>query len=617
MSDIFLGILNVSITASWLILAIAVIRPLLKKAPKWICCALWALAAIRLVCPFSFKSVLSLIPSSQPIPQDIASDSNPAINSGISVLNNAVNPVIADRFKPDPAASANPLQIVIPVLSVLWIAGMIVLLLYALVSFMKLRRSVGASIPLKDNILACDEVRSPFILGVFKPVIYVPSSMSGETLDYVITHEKAHLKRYDHLRKPLGYILLTVYWFNPLCWIAYILLCRDIEMACDEKVIRDMDKNGKAAYAQALLNCNFPRKRIAACPLAFGEVGVKERVKSVLDYKKPAFWIIVAAVAACIVVGVCFLTDPSGTALTKWSIDEANMNAVLKDVRSMDVLYGNYAVACKDEDISRFISTMDKIKVGSRPVSQSRAENRSMEFTIIINESLELHMNEKLDEIWIDNGVKPSFTYPILNPATAEGLLQDFDLAKDSNGSTAVESEGDAISGTEQFENESGILSGNELQNYLAALPDEPETLAEEGCFVISNNDKCYGTESFSEFMDLYHANQPAAITIGQYTIEGDLFLCYVAYDGERITVTKDSRRDEYADSSQLITTDSHKYFSVFEIPGSDGNMMISHDDPEMTADKVMKMMASSTMESKESFCWIGSFSNNNMTKSD
>ena len=177
-------------------------------------------------------------------------------------------------------------------------------------------------------------------------------------------------------------------------------------MACDEKVIRDMDKNGKAAYAQALLNCHFPRKRIAACPLAFGEVGVKERVKSVLDYKKPAFWIIVAAVAACIAVGVCFLTDPSGTALTKWNIDEANMNAVLKDVRSMDVLYGNYAVACKDEDICRFISTMDKIKVGSRPVSQSRAENRSMEFTIIINEGLELHMNEKLDALLADRKAK-------------------------------------------------------------------------------------------------------------------------------------------------------------------------------------------------------------------
>lgn len=187
---------------------------------------------------------------------------------------------------------------------------MIALLLYAFISYMKLRRTVRASIPLEDDILTCDEVKSPFILGVIKPIIYVPSSMSGETLKYVITHERAHLKRCDHLWKPFGYILLTVYWFNPLCWIAYILLCKDIEMACDEKVIRDMDHNGKAAYSQALFDCNFPRKRIVACPLAFGEVGVKERVKSVLNYKKPAFWMIALAFISIIVFVVLFLTNP-------------------------------------------------------------------------------------------------------------------------------------------------------------------------------------------------------------------------------------------------------------------------------------------------------------------
>lgn len=310
MSDIFLRILNLSITASWLILAIVIIRPLIKKAPKWLNCALWALAAIRLVCPFSFESVLSLVPSSEPIPHDIALERNPAINSGIPALNQVVNPVIAKRFTPDPVASANPLQIVIWVSAIIWMAGMIALLLYALIGYMNLRRTVGASIPLENDILACDEVKSPFILGIFNPLIYVPSSMSGETLKYVITHEKAHLKRYDHLWKPLGYILLTIYWFNPLSWIAYILLCRDIEMACDEKVIRDMDHNEKVAYSQALFDCSFPRKKMVACPLAFGEVGVKERVKSVLHYKKSAFWIIIAAIISIIILAVLFLTNP-------------------------------------------------------------------------------------------------------------------------------------------------------------------------------------------------------------------------------------------------------------------------------------------------------------------
>lgn len=310
MSEVFLKLLNLSITASWLILAVVIIRPLLKKAPKWINCALWALVALRLVCPFSFESALSLIPSSETIPYDIAIQKAPAIDTGISAVNQVINPIIANSFTPDPLTSANPLQILIPVVSVLWLVGMAALLLYALISYLRLKKSVGASIAIKDNIMACDDVKSPFILGIMKPIIYVPSSMTGETLDCVINHETAHIKRHDHWWKPLGYLLLTVYWFNPLCWLAYVLLCRDIEMACDEKVIRNMNRDEKATYSQALLNCNFPRKRIAACPLAFGEVGVKERVKSVLNYKKPAFWIIIVAVIACVAVAVCFLTNP-------------------------------------------------------------------------------------------------------------------------------------------------------------------------------------------------------------------------------------------------------------------------------------------------------------------
>ena len=299
-----------SITASWLILVVVLTRLILKKAPKWIPCLLWGLVAIRLICPFSFESALSLIPSSETIPANIAEQHEPAITSGITIINEAVNPVVAESFTPAPTDSANPLQIVIPVAAIIWIAGIVIMLAYALISFLKLKKSLSVCVPAGERILACDEVKAPFILGVFRPVIYVPSSMSGKTLEHVIRHEKAHLQRHDHWWKPLGFLLLSVYWFNPLCWIAYILLCRDIEMACDEKVIRDMDKDDMATYSQALLDCSFPRKRIAACPLAFGEVGVKERVKGVLNYKKPAFWIILIAIIACIVLAVCLMTDP-------------------------------------------------------------------------------------------------------------------------------------------------------------------------------------------------------------------------------------------------------------------------------------------------------------------
>jgi len=310
MSAVFLKVLNMSITAGWLILAVLAARLLLKKAPKWVACLLWTLVAVRLICPFSPESVLSLIPSREAIPANIALSREPAVNTGIPIVNAAVNPVLAESFAPDPAAGANPLQIVIPIAAAVWVTGTAAMLVYALVSYWKLKKSVYCAAPVRDRILACDEIEAPFILGVFRPTVYVPSSMAGQTLDCVIRHETAHLERRDHWWKPLGFLLLAVYWFHPLCWLAYILLCRDIEMACDERVIRDADRETAAAYSQALLDCSAPRRRITACPLAFGEVGVKERIKGVLHYKKPAFWILLAAIAVCAVLLVCFLTDP-------------------------------------------------------------------------------------------------------------------------------------------------------------------------------------------------------------------------------------------------------------------------------------------------------------------
>lgn len=313
LDDLFITVLNTSITASWLILAIFLIRPLIKKAPKWIGPALWALVAVRLICPFSIESAFSLVPSGETIPLDITMEQNPQIDTGISSINAVFNPVIAEVFTPNPIMSANPLQLLSFILANVWAIGMVLMILYALFSYIKLKLSVRVSVAIGKNVLACDEVKSPFILGIFKPMIYVPSSMDGDTLKYVLSHENAHIKRRDYLWKPLGYLILTVYWFNPLCWVAYILLCKDIELACDEKVIRDMDDSGKAAYSQALLDCSFSRKAIAACPVAFGEVDVKTRVKSVLNYKKPAFWIVVVSLVLIVVLAICFMTNPKAS----------------------------------------------------------------------------------------------------------------------------------------------------------------------------------------------------------------------------------------------------------------------------------------------------------------
>lgn len=310
MSTVFLKILNLSYSASWLILAVIAVRLLLKKAPKWVTCLLWALVAIRLMVPFSLESALSLLPSGEVVPANIQATDAPHIETGINVVNSAVNPVMEETFAPAAANSVNPMQVVVTVLCIVWVIGILAMALYAFISYAKIKRSVREAALLEKGIMECDEVKSPFILGIIRPVIYVPSGMDSETLELVLAHEKAHLKRCDYVWKPLGYALLAVYWFNPLSWFAYVLLCRDIESACDEKVIRDKSSDYMAAYSQALLNCSVQRRRIAACPVAFGETGVKMRIKNVLNYKKPAFWIIIASLVACVVLAVCFLTNP-------------------------------------------------------------------------------------------------------------------------------------------------------------------------------------------------------------------------------------------------------------------------------------------------------------------
>ena len=316
MDALFLKLLNLSLTASWICLAVLLVRLLLKKAPKAISCALWALVGLRLLFPFSIESMLSLIPSAEPLPEDMLLSPTPTINSGIPVINEVVNPVISGSLAPTPGDSVNPMQVITTVAGYVWVIGMVAMLVYILASYLRVRRKVTEAIKIEGNVYECDHVNTPFILGVIRPRIYLPSSMNEADRAFVIAHEQAHLRRLDHVWKPLGFLLLTVYWFNPLLWLGYILLCRDIELACDEKVIRQLGTDIKKQYSEALINCSVPRRAISACPLAFGEVGVKGRIKSVLNYKKPAFWIILVAVVALVVTGVCFLTDPlpSGSA---------------------------------------------------------------------------------------------------------------------------------------------------------------------------------------------------------------------------------------------------------------------------------------------------------------
>lgn len=310
MDTVFIKLVNMSITAGWLVLAVLILRLLLKSAPKWIRCILWGFVAVRLLIPIFPTSTFSLIPSANSIPQTILMTHTPSIQTGFSLLDQAVNPFITTSLAPKVGESVNPIQILYTVLLFIWILGIIAILTYALISYIRIYKKIQEGIHLEEDIWLCDRISTPFVLGIFHPHIYIPTSVSAKDRNYVIYHEKAHIKRNDHLFKLLGFLLLAIYWINPLLWVAYIFFCRDMELACDEKVLRQFGTQIKKPYSNALINCSVSSKIISACPLTFSETGVKERIKEILHYKKPTLWIILAAILVCLVTALCGLTNP-------------------------------------------------------------------------------------------------------------------------------------------------------------------------------------------------------------------------------------------------------------------------------------------------------------------
>lgn len=360
MANFFLEIVNMSITASYLIVAVIVLRLVLTKAPKWIRGILWGLVGIRLVVPFSFESMFSLLPGKSPISMGSAQNTATGTDAGAP-------PVMLD-FSTSAGAAPQSTDMVgtfVPVeetlqtggvswtdiLAIVWLVGMIVMLAYCIISYLRLKRRMADAVIYSRDLCAdghkenafekrgkkyliyqSEKVASPFVLGFFKPGIYVPFQMTDQDMECVIAHEKAHIARKDHWIKPIAFMLLSFYWFNPLVWVAYILLCRDIELACDEKVIKEMGIEHKKAYSEALLKCSAPGRMISACPLAFGEVGVKKRIVNVLNYKKPAFWIVLVSILLCVVVAVCFMTKPKEQTIpyiNDGSVDWENVDEII------------------------------------------------------------------------------------------------------------------------------------------------------------------------------------------------------------------------------------------------------------------------------------------------
>ncbi len=306
-------LIGTSVSASWLILAVLLLRAVCKKIPRAMICLLWGLAALRLVCPFSIQSPLSLVPDAGPIAERIVS---------------AAEPVSAPPTAPEanvaPAAPVSPAEEAVETASAppdvhsyataVWLAGVALLLAYWVAGYLRVRRTVAASARIKGNIWICDWIDSPFILGVIRPKIYLPSSMDNEQFSYVLAHEHAHLARRDHWWKPLGFAILAVYWFAPLVWAAYILFCRDIELACDEHVARGMGRWERKRYSETLLSCSVARPSPSVCPVSFGALGLKERIRAVLRYRNPEPWAVLAACAVGVLLAVCFLTDRPASA---------------------------------------------------------------------------------------------------------------------------------------------------------------------------------------------------------------------------------------------------------------------------------------------------------------
>ena len=353
MNTVFLKLFNMSVMAGWLILAVLVFRLLFKKAPRWIFCVFWALVAIRLVCPATIESVWSVIPSAETISTS-GETATPVVQSGVQIVDKVANQYIGEHFVRH-VVTAEAKKPVDPtnVFAGIWLLGVVLLTAHGIISYVRLKKTVAASITIRGRIKECDDIRFPFILGVLRPTIYLPSLFDEETRYYVVHHEESHLKRGDHLWKPLGYFILTIHWFNPLCWIAYILFCRDVEMACDERVIKFMDNDSKAGYSQTLLNLSNPRRMISACPVAFGEVGVKMRVKGVLNYKKPAFWLVTVSVVCCIVAVVCFLTNPRKAAAASVSDGDLGegISASAEEISTQETVTVDNVVSQEDSTI--------------------------------------------------------------------------------------------------------------------------------------------------------------------------------------------------------------------------------------------------------------------------
>lgn len=533
MENVFLDLFNMSINAGWLVLAILLFRLIFKKAPKSLRVVMWGLVGLRLICPFSFESVLSLIPSAEAVPPEMVYSNSSADVSGAEIFNAIGNNqvsfdlgiqdgnVVFNEYTAPDGDFINPLLIITYIASIVWVVGMAVMLLYTLISYLRILKNVREATPLKENIWLCDNISTPFILGIFKPCIFLPSSMSEQDMEFVVAHEKAHLKRRDHWWKPLGFALLTVYWFNPVLWVAYVLLCRDIELACDEKVIKEMGAEIKKPYSEALINCSAPRKMISACPLAFGETGVKGRIKSVLNYKKPAFWVIIVAVIAIIVTAICFMTNPQ-------SYD--GPGATKADYLKNKYGITNVSSGTEVEGVTIDLSSAVSLTGYSRYIEIEW--NNQTDKLISFGE--ECHIFKKVGSKWVECEIAENFAWNMLAYS-----LNDHSTRTHQYGHYSHE---EFTSGEYRFETEFSIESELPRQDYKAWLEFEYESGVTYEYACKTDEDSAYitltpATQEFSFTFSMFSSYWPR----GTYEEDGEYIVMKTDDGKNKYTFKKES----------------------------------------------------------------------------
>ena len=440
MTDVFLKLVNMSISASWIVIALLVLRFAIKKAPRYISCILWGIVGVRLICPFSLKSILSIIPTSAIVSTAVTGE---AVNIAPPVINQAVNPIIApDTNITVSAPETNVMDNVMMATSIVWAVGAALMLLYFIFNYIRIKYIIRAGIPYGKNIKLCNYISTPFVIGIIKPVICLPADIEQEYIEYVVAHESAHIKRKDNIWKTLAFLILSVYWFNPLMWVSFVLLSQDIEFACDEKVIKEHGTNYKKPYSMALMNCSSTEDRTITS-LALGEISVKDRIRKIVDYKKPPFWAATLSIVLCAVMAVCFLTDPIKKREDKPEKEAASSSAVTssEDTSTKAEITVSEVTSSKEESSlpaeAKEPATNSKPVTSSEPVISKTAES-SPTTQLVIDEEIKAKIeawrnspsqneNKKYSEHNIDGNFEPGvIVVRFTEKAIKENFYKDY-----------------------------------------------------------------------------------------------------------------------------------------------------------------------------------------------